>query len=85
MRLWDAGGDKPLPWLAAPDRSERGAALLLAHPEVLATQLAALVRAGERAHVRALIPMTERRPMWTQSGGTSRASSRTAGTCGSAP
>jgi phosphotransferase system HPr (HPr) family protein len=58
VRLWDAGGDKPLAWLPSRDPNERGVALLLAHPEVLGTQLAAVTRAAERARVRLLIPMT---------------------------
>jgi phosphoenolpyruvate-protein kinase (PTS system EI component) len=58
VRLWDAGGDKPLAWLPSRDPNERGVALLLAHPEVLRAQLAAVTRAAERARVRLLIPMT---------------------------
>jgi phosphotransferase system HPr (HPr) family protein len=58
VRLWDAGGDKPLAWLPPRDDGERGAALLYAHPDVLRAQLAAIVRAAERAPVRALVPMT---------------------------
>ncbi len=57
-RLWDAGGDKPLPWLASGDPEARGAALLFAHPAILHTQLAAIARAASLANVRALIPMT---------------------------
>ncbi len=59
-RLWDAGGDKPLPWLPAPDPHARGAALLFAHRDVLETQLAAIARAAEKAPLRVLIPMTRR-------------------------
>lgn len=58
VRLWDAGGDKPLAWLSSRDPNERGAGLLLAHPEVLEPQLAAIARAAERTGVRVLIPMT---------------------------
>jgi phosphotransferase system HPr (HPr) family protein len=57
-RLWDAGGDKPLAWLPSRDPTARGVALLLDHPSVLATQLAAMARAAERARVRVLVPMT---------------------------
>jgi phosphoenolpyruvate-protein kinase (PTS system EI component) len=57
-RLWDAGGDKPLAWLASNDPASRGAALLFAHPAILHAQLAAIARAAERANVRVLIPMT---------------------------
>jgi phosphotransferase system HPr (HPr) family protein len=58
VRLWDAGGDKPVAWLPPHDAAERGIALLLSHPAVLDTQLAAISRASERANVRILIPMT---------------------------
>jgi phosphoenolpyruvate-protein kinase (PTS system EI component) len=57
VRLWDAGGDKPLPWLPSSHEGPRGAALLFAHPAILQTQLSAIGRAAERAQVRALIPM----------------------------
>jgi phosphocarrier protein FPr len=57
-RLWDAGGDKPLAWLPSRDPGARGVALLLEHPAVLATQLAAMTRAAEHARVRVLVPMT---------------------------
>jgi multiphosphoryl transfer protein len=57
-RLWDAGGDKPLPWLPSTDKAHRGAALLFAHRAVLKVQLAAIARAATRSPVRALIPMT---------------------------
>jgi phosphotransferase system HPr (HPr) family protein len=58
VRLWDAGGDKPLPWLASDDPEVRGAALLFSHPFILETQVAAIVRAAARTPMRALIPMT---------------------------
>lgn len=63
VRLFDAGGDKPLAWLRPPSDSPdaRGIALLLAHPEVLGGQLRAIARAraslGENADVRVLIPL----------------------------
>jgi phosphotransferase system HPr (HPr) family protein len=57
-RLWDGGGDKPLAWLPCADPRVRGAELLFSHPNVLATQLAAIARASERTPIRALIPMT---------------------------
>ncbi len=55
VRLFDAGGDKPLAWL--PSISERGVELLLRHPDVLSTQLRAIARAREQGDVRALLPM----------------------------
>ena len=59
MRLWDAGADKPLPWLGGRTGSTRGIARLLAYPKVLATQLAALARARDRADIRVLVPFVQ--------------------------
>jgi phosphotransferase system HPr (HPr) family protein len=58
-RLFDAGGDKPLPWLPPPedDLDARGTALLLHHVEILKTQLAALGLAARSMDVRALLPL----------------------------
>jgi phosphoenolpyruvate-protein kinase (PTS system EI component) len=56
VRLFDAGSDKPLAWLGGADDSSRGIGRLLAHPEILATQLRALARAREHADVRVLLP-----------------------------
>ena len=58
VRLFDAGDDKPLPWLA-PLRGEeaaRGIELLLRHPEVLRVQLRALERVADRVDLRILVP-----------------------------
>jgi phosphoenolpyruvate-protein kinase (PTS system EI component) len=59
VRLFDAGGDKPLRWLAAPDAAPglRGIELLFMHPAVLEAQLRAMVRASEGADVRVLVPL----------------------------
>ncbi len=59
VRLFDAGGDKPLAWLQAPAASplSRGVELLFMHPEVLDTQLRAVVRAAEHLNVRVLLPL----------------------------
>jgi phosphoenolpyruvate-protein kinase (PTS system EI component) len=59
VRLFDAGGDKSLPWLRAPDGSAhaRGIELLFMHPTLLATQLRSIARAAERTDVRALLPL----------------------------
>ncbi|MBI2394523.1 MAG: HPr family phosphocarrier protein [Deltaproteobacteria bacterium] len=54
VRLFDGGGDKPLPFLPAPpaDPDARGAALLLANPEATAAQLRAIARVpGARAFI----------------------------------
>jgi phosphotransferase system HPr (HPr) family protein len=59
-RLYDAGGDKPLPWLPAPpeDPGARGIALLLRHTTVLEAQLAAMARVRGDHDIRVLIPLT---------------------------
>ncbi len=59
VRLFDAGGDKPIAWLGGDAGASRGIARLLAHPAVLATQLRALGRARERADIRVLLPFVE--------------------------
>jgi phosphoenolpyruvate-protein kinase (PTS system EI component) len=61
VRLFDAGDDKPLPWLAPPSGAEsaRGIALLRHHPDVLAVQLRALERAGEHVQLRILVPYAQ--------------------------
>jgi phosphocarrier protein FPr/phosphocarrier protein len=60
VRIFDAGGDKPLPFLH-DDAGLRGIALLRAHPSVLATQIRAIRRArGSRSpalDLRVLIPL----------------------------
>ncbi len=62
VRLLDVGGDKPLPYLrppleANPSLGVRGVRLLLGHPALLRTQLAALVRLSRDYDVRVLVPM----------------------------
>jgi phosphoenolpyruvate-protein kinase (PTS system EI component) len=59
VRLFDAGGDKPLPWLRAPDSEPglRGIALLLTHATVLDTQLRSIERAAATTDVRVLLPL----------------------------
>jgi phosphoenolpyruvate-protein kinase (PTS system EI component) len=58
VRLFDAGDDKPLPWLRAPLGSRaRGIELLLMHPAVLDTQLRAITRAAQHANIRVLLPL----------------------------
>jgi phosphotransferase system HPr (HPr) family protein len=56
VRLFDAGGDKPLPWLPGDDR---GLALLRRHPHILSVQLRAIARASKRASVSLLLPLVE--------------------------
>ena len=59
VRLFDAGGDKPLAWLQAHASSPlaRGVELLFMHPGLLDTQLRAIVRAAEHVSVRVLLPL----------------------------
>jgi phosphocarrier protein FPr len=58
VRLFDAGADKPLPWLRSPDTSTLcGIELLIAHPALLEAQLRAVARAAEGADVRILLPV----------------------------
>lgn len=57
IRLFDAGADKPLAWLPARP-GERGIELLFAHPDVLASQVEAVIAARRHADVRVLLPMT---------------------------
>ena len=56
VRLFDAGGDKPVAWLGGETGSSRGIARLLSYPRALKTQLRALARARERAEIRVLLP-----------------------------
>jgi phosphoenolpyruvate-protein phosphotransferase len=62
VRLLDAGGDKPLAFARfAPEHDpalgRRGVRLLLEYPELLNTQLRALVRLAREHAVRILVPM----------------------------
>jgi phosphocarrier protein FPr len=59
VRLFDAGGDKPLAWLQAPSEATgaRGIELLLRHPAILDTQLRAIARAARHVDVRVLLPL----------------------------
>ncbi len=62
VRTLDAGADKPLPALPMPPEANpflgvRGIRLALARPEVLATQLRAIVRVAAEFPVKAMLPM----------------------------
>jgi|HubBroStandDraft_1064217.scaffolds.fasta_scaffold01134_10 multiphosphoryl transfer protein len=58
VRLFDAGGDKPLAWLREPPGSSmRGIELLLRYPAVLDAQLRAVTRAAEHADIHVLLPL----------------------------
>jgi phosphoenolpyruvate-protein kinase (PTS system EI component) len=55
VRLLDLGGDKLAPFIGDDDR--RGIELLLARPEVLESQLRAILTCGREVDLRVLIPM----------------------------
>ncbi len=59
VRLFDAGGDKPLAWLPAPREAPdaRGIELLFAHPDALEDQLRAIEAASAHGDARVLIPL----------------------------
>ncbi|MEI2779080.1 MAG: dihydroxyacetone kinase phosphoryl donor subunit DhaM [Tetrasphaera sp.] len=62
IRTWDAGGDKPLPFLAQeaeanPFLGVRGIRLMRRAPEIFAEQLHAIARTALEREVRVLLPM----------------------------
>jgi len=62
VRTLDIGGDKPIPYLPLPTEQnpflgERGIRLCLARPELLRTQLRAILRASTYGHLRIMFPM----------------------------
>jgi phosphocarrier protein FPr len=62
LRTLDVGADKPVPYLSQPAEDNpflgvRGIRLGLAMPEVLATQLRAILRAASRHPIRVMFPM----------------------------
>lgn len=62
IRTLDVGGDKPLPYLpvereANPFLGWRGIRISLAHPDLLKTQLRAVLRASPGHHVKVMFPM----------------------------
>jgi phosphocarrier protein FPr len=60
VRLFDAGGDKPIAWLPPPldAPGARGIELLARYPKLLRTQVDAIARAATHADVRLLLPLT---------------------------
>ena len=69
IRTLDVGGDKPLSYLpmpveANPFLGERGIRLLLARPEVLRTQLRAILRASTAGRVAVMFPMIATLAEW---------------------
>ncbi|UDQ98564.1 phosphoenolpyruvate--protein phosphotransferase [Lentisphaerota bacterium WC36G] len=62
IRVLDAGGDKPLPYIDFPNEDNpalgfRGVRMLLKRPDIFRTQLRAILRAGMYGKIRILIPM----------------------------
>ena len=62
IRLLDVGGDKPLPYLALPPTSNpglgrRGVRLLLNYPQLVRTQMGAILELSRAHRLRVLIPM----------------------------
>jgi phosphoenolpyruvate-protein kinase (PTS system EI component) len=62
VRLLDIGGDKPLPYLGLPPSpnptlGRRGVRLLLDYPQLVRTQMGAILRLSQEHSVRVLIPM----------------------------
>ncbi len=62
IRTLDVGGDKPLPYVPMPAEENpflgvRGVRLCLARPELLRTQLRAILRAAEFGRLRIMFPM----------------------------
>ena len=62
VRLLDVGGDKPVPFLrfpaeANPALGKRGVRLLLEYPQLVQTQLGALLRLSQEQQIRVLVPM----------------------------
>ena len=62
IRTLDVGGDKPLAYLPIPKEDnpflgERGIRVGLDRPEILRTQLRALLRASQFGKVRIMFPM----------------------------
>src|SRR5256886_7151292 len=57
VRTLDFGADKAPPFLRG--NGGRGIALMLEHQDALAAQLAAILRAGEGAQLRIMLPLVE--------------------------
>lgn len=62
VRLLDIGGDKQVPYLTLPSESDpflgrRGVRMLLEYPDLLRTQIHAILRLSQRFHLHILAPM----------------------------
>ncbi|WP_040261719.1 phosphoenolpyruvate--protein phosphotransferase [Pseudomonas massiliensis] len=71
VRTLDVGGDKPLPYWPIPSEENpflgvRGIRLTLQRPELMETQLRALLRAGQGRPLRIMFPMVATVEEWRQ-------------------
>ena len=71
IRTLDVGGDKPLPYLPIPQEEnpflgERGIRVCLNRPEILITQLRAILRVAQDYDVRVMFPMIADIEEWRQ-------------------
>jgi phosphoenolpyruvate-protein phosphotransferase len=69
IRVLDVGGDKPLPYLSVPREENpflgvRGIRLLLERPEVLRTQLRAILRLSGEGRISVMLPMVATLGEW---------------------
>lgn len=69
IRTLDVGGDKPLPYLPLPHEAnpflgERGVRIGFDRPEILRTQLRAILRASQQGQVKVMFPMIARLEEW---------------------
>ncbi|MEO8192403.1 MAG: phosphoenolpyruvate--protein phosphotransferase [Gemmatimonadales bacterium] len=74
IRTLDVGGDKPLSYMpiaaeANPFLGERGIRLMYEHPEILRTQIRAILRAARSGRVAVMFPMIATLDEWRQARG----------------
>lgn len=74
IRTLDVGGDKPLPYLPIPHEEnpflgERGVRIGFDRPEILRTQLRAILRASRMGQVLVMFPMIARLEDWQMANG----------------
>lgn len=74
IRTLDVGGDKPLPYLPIPHEEnpflgERGVRIGFDRPEILRTQLRAILRASRAGNVKVMFPMIARLEEWRMAKG----------------
>jgi len=74
IRTLDVGGDKPLSYLPIPHEEnpflgERGVRLGFDRPEILRTQLRAILRASQQGNVKVMFPMIARMEDWRMAKG----------------